>query len=130
MLIYILILIHHHHISVCLFVFFHFFSEATDPIELRFYNIPSNHKAQRTEQDGVCCIHNYAEIMIFMSKDCSVLYFLVVLYLQAGPGAHMRIIFIIFWFLLVVPYSRAGVRSFMHSVLTFYLRGTYSLFEY
>ena len=47
---------------------FHFFSKITDRIDMKFYMGFLNHKAQRTNQDWVCGMHNYAEISIVMGN--------------------------------------------------------------
>ena len=47
-------------ITVCLFL------GTADRIKLKFYTDLHNHQAQRTKQDGVCGMHNYAEISIIM----------------------------------------------------------------
>ena len=48
---------------------FHLFSETTDRIGLKFYMDLHNYKTQRTTQDGVCRMQNYAYISIIVLKN-------------------------------------------------------------
>ena len=59
---------------VCLYIclFAPLFLETNDPIGLEFYMGPhAYYVAQRTKQDGIFCMHNYAEISIIMRRKFS-----------------------------------------------------------
>ena len=105
--------------SVCLF---NFLSKAADLIGLTFSAGLFHCKSQRSKQDGVCSMHNWAWISIIIPKRgmLSILHLLVGLYFQSALIGLQE--------LYDNPNNLLWPLIIMHWVMTFYpfLTGIYS----